>query len=452
VPGESNFEAYNAFNGGGGGWSCFPDNFNSTTGSYTGTTSTTVSGTSALGEWLQLQIPITKTMSSYNIYPDPNGASVLKWKVVGSNDGTTWSLIDSRDFTYDPTHWVYMTSGQTFTVTTVSYAHYRLICQAVTVGPDSVYVAIPQFNISVATPLPLVAYRYYKFEIVDIRAGTGFAAVSELLIGYNSAKLDYTGATVTDQNKIGSSEEELPTRAIDNNITTNWTIGFTTSNHPALIIDFKSNKLVNSYTYTTGSSSARDPNSFILYGSTDSTTWVTLDTQTNFVASLFITPRYQLPWITFGAAAVVPPTPIYTGQVLQLPTTGTTGASTLVLTGISTTISGITGTQSFMNGTYVVTDSGSLGGGWYSYNLFNEPSDYGFYSLPSPYTGTDATYVGSKSVVIDGITTFCEWITIKLPYSFVLTSYTIKGLSYTSTCTPKDFTLSGSNDGGITWK
>ncbi len=144
---DSNWEPFNAFNGGGGAWICFPDKFSS----YTGTTSTTVSGSVILGEWLQLQIPITKTMSSYNIYQDPNyGDTLLKLKVIGSNDNSTWSLIDSQDFTSTPTYWTGKTSA-TFNVSTVSYTYYRLICQAIKTGGSSTFVKIDQFNITVFT-------------------------------------------------------------------------------------------------------------------------------------------------------------------------------------------------------------------------------------------------------------------------------------------------------------
>ena len=156
IPGNSNFEPYLAFNGSGGGWKSFPDTF-STTGTYAGNKSTIVSGITVNGEWLQLQVPIFKQMSSYNIYPELTyGTSVLKWKVVGSNDGTTWSLIDSQDFTSNPTYWNGKTLGTTFTVSSTIYAYYRLICERVTPGSNSVYVSIPRFSISVLTTDPAI--------------------------------------------------------------------------------------------------------------------------------------------------------------------------------------------------------------------------------------------------------------------------------------------------------
>ena len=120
---------------------------------YTGGTTTTVSGTSIGGDWLQLQIPTAKTLSSYNISPDTPASSflcsVLKWTLAGSNDGSTWSLINSQDFTSNPTYWNGKTSA-TFTVSTTSYAYYRLIAQASQAGAFT-FVCIPNFNITVIT-------------------------------------------------------------------------------------------------------------------------------------------------------------------------------------------------------------------------------------------------------------------------------------------------------------
>jgi hypothetical protein len=99
-----------------------------------------------------LKIPNAKTMSSYNIYKDLTFAcSVLQWKVVGSNDGTTWSFIDSRDFTSTPTYWSDKMVASFQVSTGGSYAYYRLICQASAPGGQYNYLVIRRFNITVFT-------------------------------------------------------------------------------------------------------------------------------------------------------------------------------------------------------------------------------------------------------------------------------------------------------------
>ena len=149
-----------------------------------------------------------------------------------------------------------------------------------------------------AAPLAVVAYRYYKFEIVSI-VDTSLLIVQfdELLIGYNGTKLDYTGAIATSPNPTASPGEE-PQKGIDGLVSTKWCATFTSANNPSFIVDFQTSKLVNCFTYITGNDGAgRDPKSFIFYGSTDGTTWVTLNIQTNYATNT--TRNYQLPWIAF---------------------------------------------------------------------------------------------------------------------------------------------------------
>lgn len=127
-------------------------------------------------------------------------------------------------------------------------------------------------------------------------------------------------------------------------------------------------------------------------------------------------------------------------------------SSSVILTANTTTISGFSGTQSSQNGDYAAMSSGNIGG-WEAYKCFNNNDRDGFHGPDNPYTGPDNSYVGSKNVVIDGITTYCEWITIKFPFNFVLTNCSIGGRGGGSYITriPKDYTLSGSDD-GINWK
>jgi len=65
---------------------------------YTGGVSTTVSGTSYSGEWLQLQTPKPVQLSSFSICPRPDASLYLircpsNFVIAGSNDGSTWYLL-----------------------------------------------------------------------------------------------------------------------------------------------------------------------------------------------------------------------------------------------------------------------------------------------------------------------------------------------------------------------
>jgi hypothetical protein len=103
---------------------------------YTGTVTTTdVNGTVYPGEWLQIQLPVSITISSYTIYPSSTAVSFgqlpSKFVVLGSRDGVIWFLVNSQS---GVTSWTAFT-GITFTVAaTQSYSYYRVVGNQMTTG------------------------------------------------------------------------------------------------------------------------------------------------------------------------------------------------------------------------------------------------------------------------------------------------------------------------------
>jgi hypothetical protein len=92
--------------------------YNSSTGVYTGTTSTVdVTGTAYLGEWLQIQMPSSMVLSSYTTTNDGSGYAPSAYRILGSRDGVNWYLIDSRSgLTSSTTSYTFsVSSGQAFT-------------------------------------------------------------------------------------------------------------------------------------------------------------------------------------------------------------------------------------------------------------------------------------------------------------------------------------------------
>ena len=117
---ENNFFVDSGYNNPGSGGS------NAYSGSYT----TTVSGTSIGGEWLQIQLPLAVPLTSYSMYAR-SGFSIrmpYQFVIAGSNDGTTWTTVDSQT---GLNTW----SGQTpisFTVnSTTPWLYFRLIVRAI---------------------------------------------------------------------------------------------------------------------------------------------------------------------------------------------------------------------------------------------------------------------------------------------------------------------------------
>lgn len=99
--GQNGSSAYLAFDSNTTYWGeILPVSYNSA-GNYIGSASTTVSGVAYTGEWIQIQTPTLQPLVTFNLagrqdqslylYRSPNTIVV-----AGSNDGTTWTLIDSR--------------------------------------------------------------------------------------------------------------------------------------------------------------------------------------------------------------------------------------------------------------------------------------------------------------------------------------------------------------------
>jgi hypothetical protein len=96
---------------------------------YSGSYTTTVSGSSIGGEWVQLGLPTAIVLYSYSMY-NRSGFTGYRmpyaWTIAGSNDGTTWATVDSQ------TGIIWTSSTQTFTTTsTTPYLYFRLIVRAI---------------------------------------------------------------------------------------------------------------------------------------------------------------------------------------------------------------------------------------------------------------------------------------------------------------------------------
>jgi hypothetical protein len=102
-------------------------NYNPSGGIYVGPRTTTYDGSSTItGEWLQLQLPNPISLYSYSILGriGQSGRSPNTFNILGSNNGSTWTLVDSQS---NVTGWG---DGiiKTFTPNNVSYyIYYRIV-------------------------------------------------------------------------------------------------------------------------------------------------------------------------------------------------------------------------------------------------------------------------------------------------------------------------------------
>ena len=80
-----------------------------TTTSYSGPATTTVSGSATPGDWVQIQLPLPIILTSYKVVTTHATWSATQWVLAGSNDGTTWTRLDSQ-------------TGQPIGVKTITYS------------------------------------------------------------------------------------------------------------------------------------------------------------------------------------------------------------------------------------------------------------------------------------------------------------------------------------------
>jgi len=175
TPGASGSPTYNSVNGTGDG-------------RYLGTTVTNVwathgatSITTVSGEWLQIQLPYDMSITGYQLMPrlydlsiSGTGSSPVGWTVVGSNDGTTWFVLDTQALA--TSYWATAngTGGSvgggpsTFIVprenANMTYRYVRIIVSRTnvggagggTIGAAFSYTSIQQWNL-LGFPLPNAA-------------------------------------------------------------------------------------------------------------------------------------------------------------------------------------------------------------------------------------------------------------------------------------------------------
>jgi hypothetical protein len=132
-------------------------------GNYTGSVSTTVSGVAYTGEWIQLQTPTSQPLVTFSLagrqdqslylYRSPNTIVV-----AGSNDGSTWTLIDSRSGIQTSTGYANFNTNQN---NLNSYTYFRLIVRTIgnstAAGPGGSWIDISEWNLfTLNNPIPVI--------------------------------------------------------------------------------------------------------------------------------------------------------------------------------------------------------------------------------------------------------------------------------------------------------
>ena len=141
---------------------------------------TTTSTTTSRGEWIQINLPYSVIINNYSLMPrygfTPDGSFPTRWTIVGSNNGTTWYLIDTRTQAATTN----FSTLQSFNITAPSnpYTYLRLIANALS---GQAFVAISQWIIN---GYPSISSTYS----VNLNSGSRYPLLLNYGQGVNNAK------------------------------------------------------------------------------------------------------------------------------------------------------------------------------------------------------------------------------------------------------------------------
>lgn len=249
--------------------------YNGSTGAPYGVT---MSGTTYYGHWLRIDLPLAITINSYSITSSVgNDASCAPstFYIGGSNDGSTWTLIDSR---VNLSTWN-MWEERFFNVTAGSpFSRYIILATKITNA--STYFSINEWRLFTSTPEP------YEHPIFPLTAGTTTFDGKTYVASASSTYLQDFPYKVFDKTESdNTSNWAANTIYYTGNGNTVWTGGF---NYPIYLddifvyrewlqIQLPSPIILYSYTLTSGwNTIGQTPASWIIAGSNDGENWTSV--------------------------------------------------------------------------------------------------------------------------------------------------------------------------------
>jgi len=298
------FDGRNGYDGVDNIWKSNGGGYNAAgTGLYTGALST--GGYN--GEWVQLQVPAGIILTGYTItaYLGTTGVyahNPRKWFVFGSNDASTWTLLDSRS---GVTSWT-LNQGQTYSASgSTAFTYFRIVVNEIQSAAGILNVVIGELSLSgtMATPLPINARNlpvYVESGVTSTVFPPSAMSADTTVIG--------TGTYVASASSTYDNVTFQAYRAFDKNATTVWQqqltpaysttdgsyIGTTTTSFSTTVggvpyygewlqIQLPTANVLSSYAITSRGSplGGQAPATFYIMGSNDGTTFTLVDTQTS---------------------------------------------------------------------------------------------------------------------------------------------------------------------------
>jgi hypothetical protein len=493
----------------GADWSASAVRYSLTDGAWnSGTTfQTTISSTVYNGEWISLQFPVARIVSSYVIqainYTSGNYylTTPYSWVLGGSNDGTTWTLVDSRSSVAYSSY----LQQQTFTCSApASYLYYRLVATYIQpAAPDGV-IRIGEWRLF-GLPGPNGDSNYNNVTLLLHAEGT-VGTISSVTDNSPSPKT-FTILGTASQSQYSSTQKKFGATAFyflgyttqNNNIRFNNVPGFGTGNFTIefwMYIDepnFSNQRRImgntgGGFTFEIGWNSNGQPfiNTLVglcLLADVPVQTWVyitfvksgsnilgfvngilktttglsgtTIDADGSYDVNIGGSGYTNVPQAAFvgylDEIRITKGVARYTTNFLvpQFPFPDNIGPDVVeyppaALTGESTTLSG----QSYGNGTYGTATSSIAGGGWEAWRAFDKSesannglswnSDWGKYNASGIYIGNVSTGL------IAG-----EYLEITLPNPIVLKTYILFARATAEDQAPSKWFIMGYN--GLSW-
>ncbi|MBN1410181.1 MAG: carbohydrate-binding protein [Spirochaetales bacterium] len=213
--------------------------------------------------WVQFNQSMSSVISKYTITSANDAAErdPYSWTFQGSTNGSTWTTLDSRSGEDFPNR--FQTREFTFT-NTAAYTYYRL-----------------NMNNNSGTILQLAEWEIFGTTYDNVTssptpANTPVNTASPTPTTIALADITDLGGTVSAQYSDSPSGEDI-TKLTDNNVNTKY-LTFHASGWVQFTQDASS--VATRYTITSANDAAeRDPYSWTLQGSTNGSTWATLDTR-----------------------------------------------------------------------------------------------------------------------------------------------------------------------------
>ena len=431
--------------------------YNDANGAYTGSFTTTASGTTYSGEWLQTRLSQPIVLKSYSILPrqdnlpDYARRSPKSFVVLGSNDGTSWTLVDDET---GITNW-YL-SPQTFTVnrTPQAFTYFRLVTREVNTGGNAVTIAKWELNAMSntigSTPLGTkypIAPLYSQYPSVAMTSTSN--AVSGQSYGNGlyiaSASSEHVSNNFSPWKGFDRSHGENAWHSSNDNRYNTSTGAYTgavstTVDGSAytgewLQIQLPTPIFLGSYTLRQRQGYNQLAKTWKVVGSNDGTTWTTLDTETNIT---------DIDNQSEGRSFAVNATTAYSfyriiGNVAQN-TAGAFAVGEWYL--FAKTI--VPGNE-IGCGEYIASASSNFNISESVGNIFDSSTSSTSWTISSQLYNPN--YVGGVTTTVSGVSYSGEWVQLQLPNAINLTSYF---LYHANTRRPVDFVVAGSNN-GTTW-